>query len=507
MLPVQTPGPKRVPRAAGGLGSTYREALEMSLKAAVNPNIIEMEYAVRGPIPQRAAELRQRGMVTISCHIGNPQALGQRPISFYRQVLSLLEEPSRINRERHLRRLFTSRPDAFDGLSGRDFPSDYVLDLAERMLGGFETGLGAYTGSKGPAFIREAVARYIDTRDGVTSAEGVTSEPSNIFLTNGASEAVKYVLEMLITNSNDGIMVPIPQYPLYSATVKKCGGTQINYYPDEDQGWTLDKAMLEDALAQSRKQGVNARAVVVINPGNPTGAILDEQSIRDVIAFAREHSLVIIADEVYQHNVYGVPFVSFAKVLGKQEVTLASLHSTSKGFYGECGRRGGYLELRNPPTIPGSRGGFMDVLLKQASVSLCSNTAGQALTYLMVSPPPEGSEPYDQFVQEKEAVLSDLWQKAQMIREVFKQMAGVECFGRTGAMYLFPRINTLPKGTTDFDYCMQLLENTGLSTVNGSGFGQREGTHHLRIAFLPPKDLLEQVLPRWVEFHNRYVGA
>ena len=479
----------------------------MSLQAAVNPNVIEMEYAVRGPIPQRAAELRQRGLATIACHIGNPQALGQRPISFYRQVLSLLEEPSRINRERQLRRLFTSRRDVFDGLDDRGFLSDYVLDLAERMLSGFETGLGAYTGSKGPVFIREAIARYIDARDEVTSRNGVTSDPSNIFLTNGASEGVRFILEMLITTSNDGIMIPIPQYPLYSATIKKCGGTQINYYPDEDKGWTLDKAVLEDSLAQARKQGVTARAVVVINPANPTGAVLDEQSIRDVIAFAREHNLVIIADEVYQHNVYGVPFVSFARVLGRQEVTLASLHSTSKGFYGECGRRGGYLELRNPPTIPGSSAGFMDVLLKQASVSLCSNTAGQALTYLMVSPPPEGSEPYEQFVQERDTVLSDLWQKAQMIREVFKQMAGVECFGRTGALYLFPRINTLPKGTTDFDYCMKLLEETGLCTVNGSGFGQREGTHHLRIAFLPTKDLLEQALPRWVEFHNRYVGA
>jgi aspartate/methionine/tyrosine aminotransferase len=83
-------------------------------------------------------------------------------------------------------------------------------------------------------------------------------------------------------------------------------------------------------------------------------------------------------------------------------------------------------------------------------------------------------------------------------------MDGVECFGRTGAMYLFPRL-ALPASKTDFDYCMSLLEETGLCTVNGSGFGQREGTHHLRIAFLPPTELLEEVLPRWVEFHDAYV--
>jgi len=85
-------------------------------------------------------------------------------------------------------------------------------------------------------------------------------------------------------------------------------------------------------------------------------------------------------------------------------------------------------------------------------------------------------------------------------------MDGVECFGKTGAMYLFPRMNKLPAGTSDFDYCMNLLETTGLCTVNGSGFGQKEGTHHLRIAFLPPREMLEEVLPAWIDFHNEYVN-
>ena len=95
--------------------------------------------------------------------------------------------------------------------------------------------------------------------------------------------------------------------------------------------------------------------------------------------------------------------------------------------------------------------------------------------------------------------------KAIIIKDAFTQMEGVECFGRIGAMYLFPRLNKLPAKTTDFDYCMNLLKTTGLTTVNGSGFGQKAGTHHLRIAFLPPKDVLEEVLPQWIEFHNDYV--
>jgi aspartate/methionine/tyrosine aminotransferase len=465
----------------------------MSHPIQINRDIIEMEYAVRGPIPQRAAELKQLGKSIIPCNIGNPQALGQKPISYYRQVLSLIEEPSRISRERRLKGLL--------GDSG-DLLSDYVLDLSEDLLTKLGPGMGAYTESKGPMFIREAITRFIDNRDG----GGVPADPNNIFLTNGASEGARYLLEMLIADSKSGIMIPTPQYPLYSATIKKCGGTQVNYYPDEDNDWKLDRSILEESIGKAEKEGVLVKGIVVINPGNPTGAVLEEESIREVIDFAERHNLVIIADEVYQENMYGTEFVSFAKALGESDVPLFSLHSTSKGFYGECGHRGGYLEVRNAPKVEGLDAGFTEILLKQASVSLCSNTVGQLLTYLMVSPPEEGSAPYEQFVAEKQIILKDLYEKATKIKDTFQQMDGVRCFGRIGAMYLFPRLEKLPGGTTDFDYCMNLLEKTGVVTVNGSGFGQKEGTSHLRIAFLPPKDVLEEVLPRWVDFHNAYVS-
>ena len=472
----------------------------MPLHIGINQDIFEMEYAVRGPIPQRAAELQQQGRTIIPCNIGNPQALGQQPIYFYRQVLSLIEEPSRIARERKLNR-FADGMEDWD----RDLISDYVLDLCETLLSKMPTGMGAYTESKGPLFIREAIANAIDVRDGV-GASGVSANPDNIFLTNGASEAARYLLEMLLADPKDGIMIPTPQYPLYSATIKKCGGTQVNYYPDEDNDWNLSLSELDESIGKAQRDGINVKAIVVINPGNPTGAILDPKSITEVIDFAERHSLIIMADEVYQENLYGAEFYSFAKALGERTVPLFSFHSTSKGFYGECGHRGGYLEARNAPMIKGTQTNFMDILLKQASVSLCSNTAGQLLTYLMVSPPKEGSEPYERFVQEKQKTLGDLYAKAMIIKEALTHMEAVKCFGRIGAMYLFPRLEKLPKGSTDFDYCMNLLDTTGLVTVNGSGFGQREGTSHLRIAFLPPKDVLQDVLPKWTKFHNEYVN-
>ena len=467
------------------------------MRVAVNPNLVEMEYAVRGPIPMRGAELAAQGRDVIPCNIGNPQALGQQPITFYREVISLLEEPGRIARERRLH--------GVDGVAPEDLTDAYVLDVAEQVLAQWKTGLGAYSESKGPRFIREAVATYIDRRDAVDGAVAVASDPDRIFLTNGASEGAMFVLEILITGPTDGVMIPIPQYPLYSAAIKRCGGAQVDYHPDEERGWALERDVLEKSLAEAKARGVNVKAIVVINPGNPTGAILAEHSIHEVIDFAEEHGLLIIADEVYQHNVYGAEFVSFAKVLGKREVSLFSLHSTSKGFYGECGHRGGYLEARNAPQVEGYDLDFLDVLLKRASVSLCPNTVGQTMTYLMVAEPAEGSPPWAQFVAERDAVLATLNDKAKIIREAFGEMRGVECFGHTGAMYLFPRLTGLPAGTSDFDYCMALLEETGLCTVNGSGFHQREGTSHLRIAFLPPRKMLAEVLPRWIAFHNAYV--
>ena len=469
----------------------------MSWELVGNANIIEMEYAVRGPIPQRAGEMRAAGRRTIACNIGNPQALGQSPLTYYRQVLSLLEDPTRIERERKLATKLAGDAEGIELL-----PDD-VLATAETMLAGIGSGVGAYSESNGPLFIREAVARFIDRRD----AGAPAADPTKIFLTNGASEAVKYLLEVLIAKPTDGIMIPIPQYPLYSAAIRKSGGVQVDYFPDEQSGWTMSRDMLEESFAKAKAAGTDVKALVVINPGNPTGAILPEESIREVIDFAEAHHLVMIADEVYQENVYGGKFVSFAKVLGDRDVPLASLHSVSKGFYGECGHRGGYVELRNPPRVTGSGGDLADILYKMASVSLCPNTIGQSLCYLMVSPPEAGSASHALFAKEREAILGTLQAKAEMIRAAFNEMQGMECFGRIGAMYLFPRLGQLPAGKTDFDYCMALLEETGLCTVNGSGFGQAEGTQHLRIAFLPPKELLEEVLPAWIAFHNRFVGA
>lgn len=465
----------------------------MSQGVKVNSRVLDMEYAVRGPIPQRAAEMAAQGRRIIPCNIGNPQALGQQPIGFYRQVLSLLEDPAAIARERKL----------CDAGIAEAFPED-IVDIASTMLDASRTGSGAYTESAGFKFIREAVAGFIDSRDGIDSSSPTASDPDSILLTDGASGGAVYVLEALISGPKDGILVPIPQYPLYSATITRCGGVLVGYHPDEEDGWTLGRANLEKPLRAAAADGVEVKAIVVINPGNPTGALLDKKSMREVVDVAREWGLAIIADEVYQENTYGQDWYSFASIIGDESIPLFSLHSVSKGFYGECGHRGGYMEVRHAPPVVGTSLDLRDILIKQASVNLCPNTMGQFLVNLMVTGPREGSETQRNFLEEKARVLDNLQAKANLIRGYFEQMDGVECFGRTGAMYLFPRLGQLPEGRTDFDYCMALLEKTGLVTVNGAGFGQAPGSHHLRIAFLPPFELIEEVMPEWVQFHNGF---
>lgn len=468
----------------------------------VNQNLIDMEYAVRGPIPRRAMELQGAGRTIYACNIGNPQALKQKPISFYRQVLALLESSDNIPRERNLVKFAKKQSHLLEENGISIIPTD-ILDYSEEFIQKSLTGMGAYTESQGPKFIREAVSNFINMRDKID----IVSDPDSIFLTDGASDAARRILELLITGPNDGIMIPIPQYPLYSATVKRCGGVEVGYYPNEEEDWALTPDILKDAYQNASINGVNVKCIVIINPGNPTGAILNKNSIEDIVNFAEEYNLSIIADEVYQENLYGGSFISMASIVGSRDIPLFSLHSISKGFSGECGHRGGYMEIRNMPTMKDSNINLSELLIKQASVSLCSNTAGQAILYMMVKPPKKGSNLYETYTQEKNAILSELETKAALIKESFKQMQGVECFGNTGAMYLFPRIDSLPKGITDFDYCMKLLEETGICTVNGGGFGQQPGTNHLRIAFLPSVKSITRFLPDWIRFHNRFIQS
>uniref|UniRef100_A0A8B9MMX9 alanine transaminase n=1 Tax=Accipiter nisus TaxID=211598 RepID=A0A8B9MMX9_9AVES len=308
-------------------------------------------------------------------------------------------------------------------------------------------------------------------------------------------------------------MIPIPQYPLYSAAIAELSAVQLNYYLDEERCWALDVAELRRALAEGR-QRCCPRVLCVINPGNPTGQVQSRQCIEDVIKFAFEEKLFLMADEVYQDNVYaeGSAFHSFKKVLFEmgppysEVVELASFHSISKGFMGECGFRSGYMEVVNmDPEV-------QQQLAKLVSVRLCPPVPGQIVLDAVVDPPQPGDPSYELFNTEKQAVLSALAHKARLTQEIFNKTPGIHCNPVQGAMYSFPRIELPPRALAaaqgqapDMFFCMKLLEETGICVVPGSGFGQREGTFHFRMTILPPTEKLQVLLEKLSSFYAKFV--
>ncbi|EDL29603.1 glutamic pyruvic transaminase 1, soluble, isoform CRA_a [Mus musculus] len=414
----------------------------------MNPCVRRVEYAVRGPIVQRALELEQelrQGVKkpfteVIRANIGDAQAMGQRPITFFRQVLALCVYPNL--------------------LSSPDFPED-AKRRAERIL---QTMLKLLVAGEGRA--------------------------------------------------RTGVLIPIPQYPLYSAALAELDAVQVDYYLDEERAWALDIAELRRALCQARDRCC-PRVLCVINPGNPTGQVQTRECIEAVIRFAFEEGLFLMADEVYQDNVYaeGSQFHSFKKVLTEMgppyatQQELASFHSVSKGYMGECGFRGGYVEVVNMDAE------VQKQMAKLMSVRLCPPVPGQALMGMVVSPPTPSEPSFKQFQAERQEVLAELAAKAKLTEQVFNEAPGIRCNPVQGAMYSFPQIQLPLKAVQraqdlglapDMFFCLCLLEETGICVVPGSGFGQQEGTYHFRMTILPPMEKLRVLLEKLRHFHAKF---
>jgi alanine transaminase len=203
------------------------------------------------------------------CNIGNPQEFRQKPITFFREVLSCVVNP--------------------DLLENTGVNED-ARKRAKRILDEIISS-GSYTHSLGIQSVRENIARFIEKKDKVPRP-GV----EDLVLTEGASQGVHLLLSAMITKRTDSIMIPIPQYPLYTAAISLYGGTVAPYYMDEDSGWQLDMKDLERSYQEEKKNGRDVKAIVVINPGNPTGSILSKETIKNVIEFAVKNRLVVIAD-------------------------------------------------------------------------------------------------------------------------------------------------------------------------------------------------------------------
>lgn len=470
--------------------------------ADINELVKKAQYAVRGAVVAKAEELEQQLKKNpaslpfkdvVYCNIGNPQSVGQIPITFFRQVLALVDCPDLLKHPK----------------VGQMFPPD-VVARAQILLANIKGGTGAYSGSKGVEFCRKAVAEFITERD------GYPANHDNIFLTDGASSGVHLVLKTLLTGPTDGVMIPIPQYPLYTACLALYNGKPVPYYLTEETGWGIKEAELEASLAKAKADGIKVKALVIINPGNPTGQVLSLEDQQMVCKFCEKYKIVLMADEVYQRNIYakGAKWTSFKKVMSDMKLKdfcLASFHSVSKGLIGECGRRGGYCEFVNWPHE------ILEQFYKLASINLCSNLNGQIMTALMCRPPKKGDHSYDEFSREEAALLASLTRRATLVAEGFNKLKGYSCQPVQGAMYAFPKFEIPAKAIEeakkhdppqepDMFYALSCLEKTGVVVVPGSGFGQKEGTMHFRTTILPPEDKLVDVLERIKKFHTEFVA-
>ncbi|KAG5484501.1 hypothetical protein LSCM1_07873 [Leishmania martiniquensis] len=475
----------------------------------LNPRVVEAEYAVRGLIPSRADEIKAdlaagRGRYLfdslVYCNIGNPQSLGQMPLTFHRQVMALVDAPFLLGDAEIVARM----------------PADAVA-RARGYLAEIGTGTGAYTESFGYRFARAAVAAYInDECRGV----GPSVTVDDICLTDGASTGVKVLLQLLVGGASDAVMVPIPQYPLYTAQIALLGGTKVPYYLCEAEGWALQTPDLATAYERCvAESGATPRVLVCINPGNPTGNVLERSVMEDAVRFCHERGVLLLADEVYRENVYDArrQFVSFREVvLGMPapyctETMLVSLHSTSKGVIGECGRRGGYFCMTNLPRA------MREQVLKLCSINLCANVNGQVMTALMCSPPREGDASYTLYRREYDGIFSGLKERAELLARELATVRGFSCQPVEGAMYAFPQI-TLPAAyaarneelnskegrrlAVDTRWALELLESSGIVVVPGSGFGQERGTLHFRTTILPPLAQMKRMVRAIREFQE-----
>ncbi|KAJ0755704.1 putative alanine transaminase [Helianthus annuus] len=485
---------------------------------SLNPKVLKCEYAVRGEIVSVAQKLQQDLQANpgshpfqeiLYCNIGNPQSLGQKPITFFREVLALCDHPDLLDK-RETNTLFSA-----DSIKR-------ALMILDQIPG---RATGAYSHSQGIKGLRDTIASGIEARD------GFPADPNDIFLTDGASPGVHMMMQLLIRSENDGILCPIPQYPLYSASIALHGGTLVRYYLDEATGWGLEVSELKKQLEAARQKGITVRALVAINPGNPTGQVLAEENQRQIVDFCKKEGLVLLADEykfnyedihkniflqVYQENIYAPDkkFHSFKKICrsmgyGDKDIPLVSFQSVSKGYHGECGKRGGYME------VTGFSSEVREQFYKVASVNLCSNISGQILASLVMSPPKVGDESYDAYLCERDGILKSLARRAKTLEDAFNSLEGVNCNKAEGAMYLFPEIK-LPKKAikaaeeakkaADTYYAIRLLNATGVVMVPGSGFGQVPGTWHFRCTILPQEDKIPAIVSQLTDFHTSFMN-
>jgi alanine-synthesizing transaminase len=349
--------------------------------------------------------------------------------------------------------------------------------MVRAMIARFPEQAG-YTDSKGLAAPREAVVRYA-TSKGIRDV-GV----EDVYLGNGVSELIQVAINALV-NDGDEILIPTPDYPLYTALVGLAGGVPVHYRCDESAGWLPD-------LDHIRRQVTpRTRAIFICNPNNPTGALYPEPTLRALLEIARTHGLVVLADEIYDQTLYdGNVHTSLAALA--DDVLVLTFNGLSKN-YRACGFRAGWM------IVSGDRRAakdYIDGLTMLASLRLCSNTPGQ----IAIEAALHGGCAIDDLV----APGGRLRRQRDLAHALLSDIPGVSAVKPGAALYLFPRLDpAIYPITDDQQLAYDLLAEERLLIVQGTGFNWI-AHDHFRLVFLPEEAVLREAIGRLAAFLGRY---
>ena len=398
------------------------------LKSAKLANVC---YDIRGPVMARARQMEEDGHRIIKLNIGNPATFG------------------------------------FDA------PEEIVQDVIHNL-----PLAAGYAESKGLFAARKAIMHYTQEK----KIAGVRVE--DIYIGNGVSEMIVMTMQALLDNG-DEVLVPAPDYPLWTAAVSLGGGTPRHYICDEQSGWLPD---LEDIRA---KITPNTRAIVIINPNNPTGALYPLEILQGIVEIARQHQLIVYADEIYDKVLYdGVEHTSIASLA--DDVLFVTFNGLSKN-YRACGYRAGWAIVSGEKKHAKDYIEGLDIL---ASMRLCANVPAQFGIQTALG----GYQSINELV----APSGRLCRQRDVAWELLSAIPGVTCVKPQAAMYLFPRLD--PKMypiANDQQFIMDLLLQEKVLVVQGSGFNWAH-PDHFRVVFLPSVDDLHEAIGRIARFLDQY---
>jgi alanine-synthesizing transaminase len=359
------------------------------------------------------------------------------------------------------------------GVFGFDPPEEIQLDMIRNL-----SNASAYSDSKGIFAARKAIMQYCQEK----GIQGVTLD--DIYTGNGVSELIVLAMNALL-NNGDEVLVPAPDYPLWTAAVSLSGGTPIHYLCDESKEWAPDLADLRSKITPRTK------AIVMINPNNPTGAIYSKAVLTELTQIAREHGLILFADEIYDKMLYDEEqHVSLASL--SSDVVIITFNGLSKN-YRSCGYRSGWM------VVSGDKSRIKDYiegLNMLSSMRLCANVPGQYAIQTALG----GYQSIDDLV----AKGGRLARQRDLAWELITAIPGVSCVKPKSALYLFPKLDPeMYPIEDDQQFIADLLREEKVLMVQGSGFNWIK-PDHFRVVFLPHEDVLKDAIGRFARFLERY---